>query len=55
MHSLQACLFKYITVSALSNYGLHGENDSKREGWRLCMEITLLIMGNHGKIMELCF
>ena len=32
MHSLQACLFKYITVSAFRVYALHGEDDSKRGG-----------------------
>ena len=42
-------------------YALHGEECAKRGGWRLCMhlkivmEITLLIIENHGKIMELCF
>ena len=31
MHSLQACLFKYITVSAFGNYALHGEDAAKDE------------------------
>ena len=31
MHSLQACLFKYITVSAFHIYALHGEDAAKRE------------------------
>ena len=44
MHGLQACLFKYITVKM----PLKGELE-------IIMEITLLIMENHGKIMELCF
>ena len=36
----------------------HGKDAAKRGGWRPCikvMEITLLSMENHGKIMELCF
>ena len=58
MHGLQACLFKYITVAAFCIYALRGEDVAKRGGWRLCikvMEITSLIMENHGKIMELCY
>ena len=31
MHSLQACLFKYITVSAFCIYALHGEDAAKGE------------------------
>ena len=58
MHGLQACLFKYITVAAFCIYlsvvkmtlkGEIGGNALK------VMEITLLIMENHGKIMELWF
>ena len=42
-------------------YALRGEDCPRRGVWRLCMhlkivmEITLLIIENHGKIMELCF
>ena len=42
-------------------YALCGEDCAKRGGWRLCMhlniimEITLLMIENHGKFMELCF
>ena len=42
-------------------YALPGEDWAKRGGWRPCMhlkivmEITLLIIDNHGKIMVLCF
>ena len=31
MHRLQACLFKYITVSAFHIYALHGEDAAKGE------------------------
>ena len=59
MHGLHACLFKYNTVDAFCIYAQHGGIAAKRVGWRPCikivMEITLLIMANHGKIMELCF
>ena len=51
MHGLQACLFKYITVAAFHIFALRGEDTAKRGGWRLfikVMEITLLIMKNHG-------
>ena len=53
MHTLQACL--YITVSAFCVYALRGEDDGKRAGWRhkIVMEIALLIIETHGKIMEL--
>ena len=41
-------------------YAQCGEDAAKRGGWRPCilkivMEIKLLIMENHGKIIELCF
>ena len=52
MHGLQACLFKCITVAAIRIYAQHGEDANKRGGWRPCikvMEITFLIMENHGK------
>ena len=58
MHSLQGFLFKYITVSAFPIYALHGNDVAKRGGWRPCikvMEITLLIMENQGKVIELYF
>ena len=31
MHSLQACLFKYITDAGFSIYAQHGEDGDKRE------------------------
>ena len=60
MHGLQTCLFEYITVAAFHIYAQCGEDAAKRGGWRpavhyIVMEITSLIMENHGKIMELCF
>ena len=58
MHGLQACLFKYITVTSLRIYLSVVKMPLKREvgGHALkVMEITLLIMENHGKIIELCF
>ena len=30
MHSLQACLFKYITVAAFHIYAQHGDDAAKR-------------------------
>ena len=58
MHGLQACSFKYITVAAFHIYAslvkmsLNGEVG----GHALNSQgITLLLMENHGKIMELCF
>ena len=52
MHGPQACLFKYITVAVFHIYAQCGEDAAKRGGWRPCikkvMEITLLIMENHG-------
>ena len=45
MHSLQACLFEYITVAAFC-ISQCGENAAKREGWRPCT--TLSIVENHG-------
>ena len=59
MHGLQACVFKYITVAEFHIYAQCGEDVVKRGGWgamhKIVMEITLLIVENHGKIMELCF
>ena len=57
MHGLQACLFNYITVAAFRIYAERGKDATKRGGWShaLVMEITLLFVENHGKIMELCF
>ena len=52
MHGLQTCLFKYIIVAAFHIYAQRGEDAAKRGGWKPCieivMEITLLIMENHG-------
>ena len=58
MHGLQACLFKYISVAAFSVYLSVVKMLLKGEiGGHVLkfMEITLLIMENHGKTMELCF
>ena len=50
MHGLQACLFRFITVAAFHIYAQLGEEAAKRmEAMHLIvMEITLLIMNNHG-------
>ena len=52
MHGLQACLFKYITVAAFHIYAQCGKMPLKGEvGGHvhyIVMEITLLIMENHG-------
>ena len=55
MHGLEACIFEYITVAAFRVYAQCGEDFTKRGGWKPCkiIEITLLIIENHGKIMEL--
>ena len=49
-------VFKYITVAAFRIYAQpqRGEDAGKRMH-ALVIEITLLIMENHGRIMELCF
>ena len=49
MHSLQAYLFKYITVSAFRIYALHGEDLAKSVHY-LVMELTLMTMENHGTV-----
>ena len=49
---------KHDVVAAFRIYAQRGEDVAKSGGRRPCikvMEITLLIMENHGKIMELCF
>ena len=38
MYSLQACLFKYITVAAIRIYAQHGEDAAKRRDWRPCIK-----------------
>ena len=53
-------VYKHADVAAFCIYAQRGEDATKRGGWRLCIlkivvEITLLIMKNHEKIMELCF
>ena len=53
-------VYKHAVVAALGIYAQCGEGAAKRGGWRPCilkivMEITLLIVENHRKIMELCF
>ena len=59
MQSLQACLLKYSAVSVFRIYALHGEDDGKGGGLELCIKYShgnyMLVMENHGKIMELCF
>ena len=58
MHGLQACLFKYITVAAFHIYAQHVKmrlNERLEAMHYIVIEITLLIMKNHGKFMELCF
>ena len=47
-------VYKHAVVAAFRIYAQHGEDAAKRESW-IVMEITLLIMENHGKIMELSF
>ena len=51
MHSLQA----YAVVAALCIYAQHGEDATKRGGWRPCIGNYIVDLENHGKIMELCF
>ena len=58
MHCLQACLFKYITVAVLCIYLSVVKMPLKEEVGDHAIkshEITLLIMENHEKLMELCF
>ena len=58
MHGLQACLLKCITVAEFHIHAQCGEDVAQSGCWRpriKVMEITLLIMENYGKIMELCF
>ena len=38
MHGLQACLFKYITVSTFRIYAQRGEDVAKRGRWMLCIK-----------------
>ena len=54
MHGPQACLFLLHLAFLLSMMKmlLKGELEAMH---KIVMEITLLIMENHGKIMELCF
>ena len=58
MHGLQACLFKYVSFAAFRIYLSVVKmplKDGVGEHALKVMEITLLIMENHGKIIELCF
>ena len=58
MHGLQACLFKYITIAAstfmlsMVKMPLKGEVGGQCI-LKIVIEITLLIIESHGKIMEL--
>ena len=58
MHGLQACLFKYIILLLHSTFMLcvvkMPLNWEIGGSSLIVMEITSLIMENHGKIMELC-
>ena len=38
MRSLQACLFKYITVAAFRIYAQRGEDAAKRGCWKPCIK-----------------
>ena len=44
-------VYKHAVISASRIYVQRGEDAAKRE---IVMEFTLLIIENHGKIMELC-
>ena len=52
-------VYKHAVVAAFHIYAQRGKDVAKRGGWRLCIkiviEISLLIMENHAKIMESCF
>ena len=52
-------VYRHAVVAAFRIYAQRGEVAAKRRGWSLkhliVMKITLLMMENHGKIMELCF
>ena len=52
MHSLQACLFKYITVSAFCIYALHGEDAAKREAGSGALNKSWKLHCRSWKIME---
>ena len=52
MHSLQTCLFKYITVAAFRNYAQRGEDAAKRMP---AFNSHGNYIVDHGIIMELCF
>ena len=49
-------VYKHAVVAAFRIYVQRSEDGAKRGGWRRCINIyiyILLIMENHGKIMEL--
>ena len=51
-------VYKHAVVAAFLIYAQRGEDASKREGWRPCInshENYIDGHGNHGKVMELCF
>ena len=53
--SLQACLFKYITVAAFCIYAQRSEDAAKGEfGGHVFNSYEKYIV-DHGKIMEVCF
>ena len=55
MHCLHTCLFKYITVAAFSIYAQRGDEAAKSMHASNSHGNYILIMGNPGKIIELCF
>ena len=44
MHDLEACIFKYITVSAFHIYAQRGEDVAKRGGWKPCLKSSWKII-----------
>ena len=52
-------VYKHAYLNTLlllnSTFMLSVDEDAAKRGGKIVMEITLLIMENHGKIMELCF
>ena len=55
MVSLQACLFKHITVAAFHIYAEGGEDAAKKEVGDHVLNSHGNYIVDHGKVMELCF
>ena len=59
MHSLQTCLFEYITVAAFGIYALRGGDAAKREVGGCVLDSHGNFIADHGKnmkkIVNLCF